>query len=152
MLLLNPNIISPDIEHFIHDHIDESYKVGDPLAFEISEVSFNRGDVITMLGEVPQWAFFLLEGMVKICMPDDQIIEIFMPGEFLGSFYAFTHRQPSMVSVIAMRDCRLQRIHYKSIQAAFQRDPLTKTLLAMIAIHYYGVMVKKQSDFRELKT
>ncbi|MBL7766844.1 MAG: Crp/Fnr family transcriptional regulator [Chitinophagaceae bacterium] len=152
MLLLNPEIVSPDIEHFIHDHIDPGYKVGDPLAFSFSEVEVKRGEVITQLGEVPNWAYFLTEGMVKICMPDGQIIDIFQAGEFAASFYAFTHRLPSQVSVIAMRPCTLQRIHIQSITQAFEHDLLTAKLLAKVSIYYYGVMVKKQTEFRELNT
>ena len=72
----------------MHHHVDPCYKVSDPLAFCFNEVKLKRGEVITQLGEVPMWAYFLTEDMLKIFMPDGQIIDIFQPGEFAASVYA----------------------------------------------------------------
>ncbi|MBK8683886.1 MAG: hypothetical protein IPN26_02260 [Bacteroidetes bacterium] len=47
MLLLNPEVVSPDIEHFMHHHVDPCYKVSDPLAFCFSELKLNRAEVIS---------------------------------------------------------------------------------------------------------
>lgn len=64
MLLLNPEVVSPDIEHFMHHDVDSRYMVCDPLAFCFSEVKLNRVEVITQLGEVPIWAYCLLSNDV----------------------------------------------------------------------------------------
>lgn len=72
----------------MHYHVDPCYKVSDPLAICFIEVKLNGAEVITQLGEVPMWAFFLNKGKLKIFMPDGKIIDIFQPGEFAASVYA----------------------------------------------------------------
>ncbi|MBL7765791.1 MAG: Crp/Fnr family transcriptional regulator [Chitinophagaceae bacterium] len=154
---MSSNIITPgslSIKQFIHDHVDRRFSLDQDLAFKTSLASFKRHEIITPYGEVENYGYYLLEGLVKISTfredGEERILDFFMPGQFFSSYYSFLFREASDVQVTAMRKCHVECIYYKDIMAAYEEDLISNKFGRIVTQYYYGEKTKREKQFLKL--
>ncbi|MBL7764730.1 MAG: Crp/Fnr family transcriptional regulator [Chitinophagaceae bacterium] len=154
---MSSNIITPgllSIKQFIHNHVDRRFTVDQDLAFKTSLASFKRHEIITPYGAVENYGYYLLEGLVKISTfredGEERILDFFMPGQFFSSYYSFLFRETSDVQVTAMRNCRVECIHYNDIMAAYEDDLISNKFGRIVTQYYYGEKTKREKQFLKL--
>lgn len=139
------------LETFIHQYVDTSYNVGDPLPFPVEEMLVSKNTVLTSYGQIERKAYFLLKGIAKISMirqdGEERVLEFFFPGQFFSAYSSFLTQKPSDVQVKVLTEASLQVLSYEGMQAAYQTSLLANKLGRMAAEYYYIQKTQREKDF-----
>ncbi len=139
------------IKHFIHHHIDKSFKPEEELPFPAEIKMIPKHTIITPYNKTEHYAYFLMNGIVKISMlredGQERVLEFFFPGSFFSAYTSFLTQQPSNVEIEALTDCEAEVIKYKDMQDAYKTSLLANKLGRMVAEHYYIRKTNREKDF-----
>ncbi len=91
------------------------------FAEKISEVKFNKGDVIFHEGELGKDMYVLLEGRLKI-FKESRIITELQPVDYVGEM-AIIETKPRSATVQAMEPCLMLKITYEQFDKYLVKQP-----------------------------
>jgi CRP/FNR family transcriptional regulator, anaerobic regulatory protein len=81
-----------------------------------------KGEVLTQIGEVEQYLYFVVQGMMRLYFYRDEkeiSLDFFFAEDFTGSLSSFLTRQPSTLSLEALAPVSLVRIKYDDLQSLY---------------------------------
>lgn len=112
--------------------------------------SFNSGDTLFLEGEVGDKAFFLKKGRVKVIKStptgDEQILDIFQPGELFGEVVLFGIGEYPATAV-AMEQLQVEALSREKFREYFNQHPkIAWGMLSIMARKLY----RAQSKIRDL--
>lgn len=147
---INTFALTGSIKSFIAKKIDTSFHEEDDLPFhtEIKEISKNT--IITRYGQVEHYAYFLLQGIVKINMNyngEERILEFFLPNSFFSSYTSFLTQKPSDVEITALTDIVVETIYFRDMAKAYETSLLANKLGRMVTEQYYIRKTNREKDF-----
>jgi CRP-like cAMP-binding protein len=84
---------------------------------------YKKGHYLTKEGSIENYIYYILEGGVRnYCVHHDEefSLDFFFGGSFTNSYMSFLLREKSWVSVQAMFDTKVIRIHYNDVMKLYQ--------------------------------
>ncbi|MBK7763375.1 MAG: Crp/Fnr family transcriptional regulator [Bacteroidetes bacterium] len=142
--------MAPSIKSFIANYIDTDYKVEDDLPFPVTIKEIPKNTIITQIGQVEKYAYFLLSGIAKIDMirnGEESILEFFFPGSFFSSYTSFLSQKGSDVELMTLSDCAVEVIKYEDMQTAYKHSLLANKLGRIVIEQYYIHKTNREKGF-----
>lgn len=140
-----------NLELFIHQYVDASFKPGDPLPFPVEEIVVPKHTILTDYNQVERKAYFLLKGIAKISMirqdGEERVLEFFFPGQFFSAYSSFLTQKPSDVQVKVLTEATMQVLTQEGMAAAYTHSLLANKLGRMAAEFYYIRKTQREKDF-----
>lgn len=139
------------IKHFIHSQIDSSYSPEDDLPFTTIFKTIPKNTIISHYNRIETQAYFLISGIVKICIISDdgheRVLDFFFPNSFLSAYTSFITQTPSNVEIETLCECEVEVIRYADIKEAYKNSLLANKLGRIVAEHYYILKTNREKDF-----
>ncbi|WP_143304783.1 Crp/Fnr family transcriptional regulator [Chitinophaga vietnamensis] len=113
-----------------------------------------KGDAFLRYGKVARYSAFVLSGLFKFAILDEEgnekIVKFGFPDDFLANCESYHKKAPSAVSIIAMEDAAVLRINIKKLQPLYSLHTnlfhmnlqLYQELLEQMAEHQYILSLK----------
>ncbi|HNB80949.1 MAG TPA: Crp/Fnr family transcriptional regulator [Chitinophagaceae bacterium] len=142
--------MEPSIRQYITDYVDPRFKKEEDLPFPTFIQSLAKHTIITEVGTVERFGYYLKEGIVKISMlrdGEERILEFFFPGSFFCSYTSFLSQQPSEVWVEALTDCVVEVLRYDDMQKAYSHSIIANKMGRIITEYYYIRKTEREKSF-----
>jgi CRP-like cAMP-binding protein len=117
-----------------------SSKHQEELSKLVERQELPKNAVLLELGETSNHLHFVDEGTVRaIYYQDSKEITAWFgfEGDFACSFYSFVSRKPSLEKIVAISDCKLISISYKTLQFLYEKDIVWNKLGRLVTELYY---------------
>ncbi|MBV8251544.1 MAG: Crp/Fnr family transcriptional regulator [Chitinophaga sp.] len=105
-----------------------------------------KGDAFLRYGKIARDAAFIISGMFKFAITDEEgnekIVRFGMVDDFLANCESFTKKAPSAISIIAMEDAVILKINSKRLQSFHKNHPN----LLHVHIQLFQELVEQQSE------
>lgn len=100
-------------------------------------IPYQRGQLIYMQGQAPDFLYCLLEGSVRTSILSDQgeekLLTIYRAGSIFGEA-SFFDGMPRVSTATAKTDCQIVRLEHQTVDRLFQQYPsLASTMIAYLA-------------------
>lgn len=100
-------------------------------------IPYQRGQLIYMQGQAPDFLYCLLEGSVRTSILSDQgeekLLTIYRAGSIFGEA-SFFDGMPRVSTATAKTDCQIVRLEHQTVDLLFQQHPsLASTMIAYLA-------------------
>ncbi len=139
------------IRQFIQTSVDSAFHITNDLPFPTDMKRVDKHTVLTRYGQTERFAYFLMDGVVKISMLRDdgqeRVLEFFFPNSFFSAYTSFLTSAASDVEIETLTPCTLEVINYADMQKAYEHSLLANKLGRIVAEHYYIRKTKREKDF-----
>jgi CRP-like cAMP-binding protein len=135
-----------NIASFIQTHLISN----ESLPFNIPQVSFKKDDVISPIGKIEQYAYFIQSGIVQASIihhDEEKIIDFFFPNQFFSSYTSFLTQQPSDVTITAITDVEAEMIDLKVLQASYATSLVSNQLGRYAIEKVYIKRMEREKSF-----
>ena len=108
---------------------------------------YKKGEHLTNEGQVENYVYFILQGGVRnywVQDGEELCIDFFFEGSFTNSFMSFLLREKSVVSVQALSDTKVERVHVNHIQQLYKDSLNFNKLGRLIAESLYIRRTKRE--------
>ena len=105
------------------------------------EMSFKKNETILELQQTCQYLYYLKSGMVcgyYLQNGEEVCSWIASEGEFATSYYSFISRKQSYESIIAIEDCLVEAINYKTLHEMYEKFHETERAGRLLLEDYYA--------------
>ena len=106
---------------------------------------FEKGRIIYLQGQEPQYLYYLYEGRVRSFLASDEgeerVLAVYETGSIFGEA-SFFDGLPRVSSAVALTDCKIVIVDRATVMREFARDPT----LALNMLNYLARTVRMLSD------
>ncbi|MBK8145872.1 MAG: Crp/Fnr family transcriptional regulator [Bacteroidetes bacterium] len=103
------------------------------------------------MSKIEHQAYYLLSGIVKISIYNEEgterVLEFFFPNSFFAAYTSFLTQQASDVEIEALTDCEVEIIKHYDIHKAYETSLLANRLGRAVAEQYYIRKTNREKDF-----
>ena len=99
----------------------------DFLSQYFTEVRFAKGELLTRVGEVENYLYYLSEGIVRFfyynpTTDKETTVDILFPESFCLSYTSFVKQEPSLLSIEALKDVTAYKIGREHLNHLIQQQ------------------------------
>ena len=99
----------------------------DFLSQYFTEVWFAKGEILTRVGEVENYLYYLSEGIVRFfyynpTTDKETTVDILFPESFCLSYTSFVKQEPSLLSIEALKDVTAYKIGREHLEHLIQQQ------------------------------
>lgn len=122
----------------------------DFLSQYFTEVHFSKGQLITRVGEVENSLYYLSEGIVRFfyynpTTDKETTVDILFPESFCLSYTSFVRREPSLLSIEALKEVTAYKIGREHLDHLIQQEYLQ--IKANILEHLLIEKMQREAQF-----
>ena len=139
------------IKQYIQSQVDPHFSVDDELPVLTEVKMIPKNTIISPCHKIEQYAYFLLSGIVKISIynedGNERVLDFFFPNSFFAAYTSFLTQQPSDVEIETLTTCEVEIIKHAEIHHAYETSLLANRLGRVVAEQYYIRKTNREKDF-----
>ncbi|WP_118974266.1 Crp/Fnr family transcriptional regulator [Taibaiella koreensis] len=105
-----------------------------------------KGDSFLRIGRIARFSAFVISGMFKYTIHDEEgnekIIKFGFPNDLLANCESYNKKAPSAVSIVALEDAVVFKLSMKRLQPYYDRHPN----LLQVNLQLYQELIEQQSE------
>jgi len=132
------------------EYLQQKFKINEELPFAISSHQYKKGEIITPIETVERNIYYVVSGIVEICMPiktGDRIMDIAFGGQMTTVLSSMLSEKPSDVFLVALTNCEIQAIPFAKLKEACKTPSVASKFYTSFMEHAYLVRIKKEKNF-----
>ena len=123
----------------------------DFLSQYFTEVRFAKGELLTRVGEVENYLYYLSEGIVRFfyynpTTDKETTVDILFPESFCLSYTSFVKQEPSLLSIEALKDVTAYKIGREHLNHLIQQQEYLQ-IKADILEHLLIEKMQREAQF-----
>lgn len=143
--------LTMSIKQYIQSHVDSNFSIDEELPFPTEVKVIPKNTIISPCQKIEHQAYYLLSGIVKISIYNEEgterVLEFFFPNSFFAAYTSFLTQQASDVEIEALTDCEVEIIKHYDIHKAYETSLLANRLGRAVAEQYYIRKTNREKDF-----
>ena len=119
------------LSEYIKIFIDPQFSIGEKLPFPVSKHFFKKGTIITQIGEIEKFAYFLNDGIAEMSMIHDDnevIVDFYFDDDFFSSYESLLLDNVSLVQITALTDISVEKVLKLNLQNSYQTSLLANKI------------------------
>jgi len=140
-----------DIASFVNERFGTNLSGNEELPFSVREVSMPKGTVITDIGEVEKFGYFLKSGIVQAIgytkVEEEKILDFIFPNHFFNGYISFLTQEPSLVQLSTVTECTFDVVSHDEIQELYKTSLFVNQLGRAIAEFKVVQKTNRELDF-----
>lgn len=117
---------------------------------EFTVKSYSKKEYLCRAGEVPEYLYFIISGLVRFLYIDykgnEHIKGFYAEDSFCASYSGLLYRHPSPYFIEALEETRVYRIHHSDYLRNIETDPVWSFSARKTAEQLYSEKEKKESS------
>jgi hypothetical protein len=134
----------------LNAYIKQNLNTEEILPFETPVRYIKKHDVISSIGKIEQFGYFIQEGIVQAAIAhhdEEKIIDFFFPGQFFSSYTSFLMQSPSDVIITAVSNCKVEVIDLQQLKMAYSTSLLCNQLGRYAIEKVYIKRIEREKSF-----
>lgn len=118
-----------NIQEYIKSYIDSSFS--EVLPFPVVDKVFPKDHILHYPGEVEQHVYYLTQGIVEICIVNNEkesILEFIFPDSFFCAYASLLTQLPADTRIQCLTDCTISVLKRYDIMEAYQHSLVSNKL------------------------
>ena len=137
------------LREYIIQFIDIQFNGDEKLPFIVSNDLIKKGTVITQIGEIEKYAYFLNEGIAEMSMMNSEnetIIDFYFGCDFFSSYESLLLNIPSIVQITALTNISVEKVSKIELQNSYKTSLLANKIGRHATEKLYLKKIKRERN------
>jgi len=138
-----------NLKEYVHTFIDSNFNTNESLPFPVSDKIYPRGTIITQIGDIEKYAYFINFGIAEMSInkdDNDWIIDFYFENDFFSSYESLLLNSPSITQIIALTELSVERVLKTELQNAYAESCLANKIGRYATERLYLKKVKRERN------
>jgi CRP-like cAMP-binding protein len=143
------------LKDYVNKYVDNQFSPFDELPFSTTILSIKKGTILTQIGAIENFAYFLNTGIVEMSMITDKnefIIDFYFDDDFFSSYESLLLEIPSNFQVAALTDIIVERVSRADLNNAYNNSLLANKIGRHATEKLYLKKIKRERNLLAMTT